>query len=621
MLERTTMPARTPPRLFRRLRGKQPPPTGGQAADIQGLGTNAGGHPSVELSGPFTSPTKGHVVIELKNITSLKTHAAALGNRRADLSLILEHSLPPQALSAMKTTFLDDFKKLLLGSVLDPNCSHPTGGVGAICPRDDTLFIIEPIADSFAKQAKLGRAALFAYGKGKGSKLAFFYCIYGHSGGHGNSSKAHLTNTIVQAVDDDIKLRPPGAHFIVGDFNADVPDIPALERLTVDEGWVDLGAVADQWGQPPNQSTCITKGAHDATRRDYVFSSPMAFQLVSHFQVDAGDVCPTHSTLTFHLNTGDAGFQQYQAKKPAPLEHLLEQAFKQQYGFALQVQSDVAFFDHDWAEQNPTLATPTSTTKALIKADKDMAEQGVKMLHARYIHNFHQCLDHMLNASDGILRSLLLQGNTTEFWFLLWEIIEQCTIEFTEQAQDRGAIKYTGRGRHPVSLKHQTPLFSRELDGNFSGKEPKWVHCIAVQANRCKHLATCMAIHLRAKAKPARLEILAGEIQAVKAATLKAIDEELACPGLYNQGLPDEPGLRSRAADLKDLLASEGISSNKQIFLLEHAAARYTQVHLRQLKRLQQEIIGSRKAKMHRMQDSIGSMCPSSPPVQHPLFA
>ena len=113
-----------------------------------------------------------------------------------------------------------------------------------------------------------------------------------------------------------------------------------------------------------------------------------------------------------------------------------------------------------------------------------------------------------------------------------------------------------------------------------------------------------MAIHLRAKAKPARLEILAGEIRAVKAATLKAIDEELASPGLYNQGLPDEPGLRSRAADLKDLLASEGISSNKQIFLLEHAAARYTQVHLRQLKRLQQEIIGSRRAKMHRMQDS-----------------
>ena len=115
----------------------------------------------------------------------------------------------------------------------------------------------------------------------------------------------------------------------------------------------------------------------------------------------------------------------------------------------------------------------------------------------------------MLSASDGKLRRLLQQGNTSKYWFLLWEIIEHCTLEYTGQAHDRGSIRYTGRGRHPVSLKFQTPLFSRELDGNFSGSEPKWVHGIAVQANRCKHLATCMAIHLRAKAKPARLEILA----------------------------------------------------------------------------------------------------------------
>ena len=74
-------------------------------------------------------------------------------------------------------------------------------------------------------------------------------------GGHGSPSKASLTGAILHAVTLDIRLRPPGATFIVGDLNADIPDLPRAQKLISDENRCDLGAIADQWGQPPDQAS------------------------------------------------------------------------------------------------------------------------------------------------------------------------------------------------------------------------------------------------------------------------------------------------------------------------------------------------------------------------------
>ena len=41
---------------------------------------------------PITNPGRGVTVVEVKNITSLKTHAVGLAKRRADLTLIQEHA-------------------------------------------------------------------------------------------------------------------------------------------------------------------------------------------------------------------------------------------------------------------------------------------------------------------------------------------------------------------------------------------------------------------------------------------------------------------------------------------------------------------------------------------------
>ena len=57
--EAAAMTARMPPRLFRRLRGKQAPPRGGTAGDLQGHGNTAGCQEPVPLSGP---PTHAYVL-------------------------------------------------------------------------------------------------------------------------------------------------------------------------------------------------------------------------------------------------------------------------------------------------------------------------------------------------------------------------------------------------------------------------------------------------------------------------------------------------------------------------------------------------------------------------------
>ena len=128
----------------------------------------------------------------------------------------------------------------------------------------------------------LGRALLFAYGRGKAGKVLHTYVVYGHTWGHTDQWAANRTSAIIQNCLDDHALRPEGACLIVGDVNADPADVPAI-KCTLQQGWSDLGAQADQWGQPPCAYTCLAQQALQPTRRDYAFANATAIQLVSFF--------------------------------------------------------------------------------------------------------------------------------------------------------------------------------------------------------------------------------------------------------------------------------------------------------------------------------------------------
>jgi hypothetical protein len=117
----------------------------------------------------------GLVHVEVKNVTSLVTFQQGLARRAADLSIIQEHSCIPSKMVQLKRAYKESHGKILLAGPLDPNCTTPTGGMGAIACVEDTLMEVEPIAPTLASALSTGRVQLVAFGKGKGSDLVYFY--------------------------------------------------------------------------------------------------------------------------------------------------------------------------------------------------------------------------------------------------------------------------------------------------------------------------------------------------------------------------------------------------------------------------------------------------------------
>ena len=57
-----------------------------------------------------------------------------------------------------------------------------------------------------------------------------------------------------------------------------------------------------------------------------------------------------------------------------------------------------------------------------------------------------------------------------------------------------------------------TPTFRREAEGNCTSKVPCQVHRLAVHANRCKHLATCLHVQAKGKGSPSSRILLDADI-------------------------------------------------------------------------------------------------------------
>ena len=286
-------------------------------------------------------------------MTALSSNLEAFARRRADLSLLQETTCTPSQISEAKGFLAKTGDRQLQCGCLDPNRVKPTGGIAAIASDKDTLFSLEPLAPSFQRACELGRAGLIAFGKGKASKLLHFYIVYGYTNGKHAPAQAAATCKLFSAIYDDILLRPQGATFIVGDFNADLEDIPSALIFTEELQWQDLGAIAQQWGQPAEAPTCTVANANEPTRRDFILASPMAIPMVTHFQVSTGDVCPTHATLTMHvaIQAGQCSLQQ--SRTPHSLNQLIHTDFSTLFGVLPERLNKEDILDPDWAHDHP----------------------------------------------------------------------------------------------------------------------------------------------------------------------------------------------------------------------------------------------------------------------------
>ena len=84
---------------------------------------------------------------------------------------------------------------------------------------------------------------------------------------------------------------------IMADFNITPTKLDTVRDLVEDELWEDLGSVADRWGSEPNQPTCKTRAAANATRIDGMLANMWALPYVKCFRVYKDEMITTRSVV------------------------------------------------------------------------------------------------------------------------------------------------------------------------------------------------------------------------------------------------------------------------------------------------------------------------------------
>ena len=72
---------------------------------------------------------------------------------------------------------------------------------------------------------------------------------------------------------------------LTGDFNADINRIQACQKL-LEQGWIDLGNVAEIWGKQNREATCFTPNSKTGSRIDYMLVSPELFGIIEHLDMN-----------------------------------------------------------------------------------------------------------------------------------------------------------------------------------------------------------------------------------------------------------------------------------------------------------------------------------------------
>ena len=72
--------------------------------------------------------------------------------------------------------------------------------------------------------------------------------VYGWTGAHTDRHARKRTANLFNIIKAELEAQSAAATFIMGDFNGDLADFPVLAKLIEEEGWNDLGAIADQLG-------------------------------------------------------------------------------------------------------------------------------------------------------------------------------------------------------------------------------------------------------------------------------------------------------------------------------------------------------------------------------------
>jgi hypothetical protein len=177
--------------------------------------------------------------VESINITSLK---AAEGHlyRRHTAVFFQEHALALHVHRGWVKRARAKGYTLLLGPP-DPEAALAKGGVGLLAPVDFRATEMPARTAAFDKARRLGRIMRVVLRTGHHVAITI-YNVYGFPGGHQDKHKAGRTDAIVAAARQEMVERGDTYVAILGDFNAELEDLPSAHSLKLQAGWVDLGS-------------------------------------------------------------------------------------------------------------------------------------------------------------------------------------------------------------------------------------------------------------------------------------------------------------------------------------------------------------------------------------------
>ena len=212
---------------------------------------------------------------------------------------VQEHSVDGKDAADFKQLAKNEGWETTLGPV-DPEFGRKSAGVGFCSKKGMIQLPIKAVTDDYDDAVKTGRLMIQQW-ELEESTLQIGNG-YGWTGGVKGSKAADRTNDLVVIAVNEFDLQEPGPKMLVGDFNGELEDLPIIQHLLKEKGWVDLGSHAHLCDGQPNEPTCKANADAKANRRDFILVNDILYDAVKGFRVMKDDLLPTHRPVQVCLD-------------------------------------------------------------------------------------------------------------------------------------------------------------------------------------------------------------------------------------------------------------------------------------------------------------------------------
>ena len=143
---------------------------------------------------------------------------------------------------------------------------------------------------------------LLAVGQGK---VVIVFNLYGWTGLHCDPVAAQRSSGALSAIFGEAQAQGDDSALVVGDFNADIADLPPLvEALSA--SWTDLGS-CQAWAPAGPLLTCFALPSSPGTRRDFMICSAKLLPFVAGFRDYFHPAILTHAVLGVAIRVRSVG--------------------------------------------------------------------------------------------------------------------------------------------------------------------------------------------------------------------------------------------------------------------------------------------------------------------------